>query len=365
MTDNMSEPNNKEKKPRKKKKKATKKWPIISACIILIVVIAGIWVWSLVGAKAPVTEPTRIYIPEGSGNEAIGDTLRTSLGDNFGTKVARLWAWQNGSAAQAVGSYVIHPGDMALMVSRMLLYNRQSPVKVTYNNIRTFDQLAARIGKQMMFTPEQFKAACDSILSGTGYTRENFTAAFLPDTYEFYWNADPAYVVEKLVSHRDKFWNSERLEKAAALGLTPEEVTTLASIVEEETNKKDERPLVARLYLNRLQKGMKLQADPTVKFAIGDFSLRRILNTHLRKDSPYNTYRNVGLPPGPIRIPNAETIDAVLDAPEHDYIYMCAKETFNGYHNFASNYKDHQANAKRYQQALNKRGIRRIIDFFW
>lgn len=340
-----------------------KKWPIIIGGIALVLIMAALWVWSIVGAKAPVNEPTRIYIPEGAGTEAIGDSLRTSLGDNFGSKVARLWSWQSGSPARAVGSYLVQPGDMAFMVSRMLLYNRQSPVKVTYNNIRTFDQLANRIGKQMMFSSDDFKAACDSILGENGYTRETYAAAFLPDTYEFYWNASPEYVVERLVAHRDQFWNADRLEKAAALGLTPEEVTTLASIVEEETNKKDERPVVARLYINRLQKGMKLQADPTVKFAVGDFSLRRILNTHLRKDSPYNTYRNVGLPPGPIRIPTAETIDAVLDAPEHDYIYMCAKETFNGYHNFASSYSEHQANAKRYQQALNKRGIRKIISY--
>ncbi len=341
------------------KKKSAKKWPIVSACVAVVAIILAIWVWSLVAAKAPFSEPVRIYIPEGADKAAISDTLRNSLGDAFGSKVARLWSWQSGNPAKAVGSYLVHPGDMALMVSRMLIYNRQSPVKVTYNNIRTFDQLANRIGKQMMFSPAEFKAACDSILGENGYTKATYPAAFLPDTYEFYWNADPGYVVRKLLDHRDNFWNAERLEKAAALGLTPEEVSTIASIVEEETNKADERPMVARLYLNRLQKGMKLQADPTVKFAVGDFSIRRILNSHLKKDSPYNTYRVAGLPPGPIRIPTPATIDAVLNAPEHNYLYMCAKETFNGYHNFASTYSEHQANAKRYQAALNRRGIRR------
>ncbi len=164
--------------------------------------------------------------------------------------------------------------------------------------------------------------------------------------------------MEKLVGIRDNFWTKERLDKAAKLGLTPVEVATIASIVEEESNKKDERPMIARLYINRVKQGMKLQADPTVKFATGNFALRRITGKHLRTDSPYNTYKNVGLPPGPIRVPNAATLDAVLNAPEHNYIYMCAKEDFSGRHNFAADYATHRKNAKKYQAALNRRGIR-------
>ncbi len=165
-------------------------------------------------------------------------------------------------------------------------------------------------------------------------------------------------MVRRLLDYRNRFWSKERRSKAASLGLTPSQVATIASIVEEETAKADEKPKVARLYLNRLKKGIKLQADPTVKFATGDFTLRRITGKHLAIESPYNTYKVNGLPPGPIRIPAAATIDAVLNAPKHDYIYMCAKEDFSGYHNFASDYATHMANARRYQAELNRRGIR-------
>ena len=168
----------------------------------------------------------------------------------------------------------------------------------------------------------------------------------------------PEQFVARMLKEHKRFWNSTRLAKAKAQGLTPDEVMTLASIVDEETAKDDEKPMVAGLYLNRLKRGMLLQADPTVKFALGEFELRRILYVHLQTDSPYNTYRYAGLPPGPIRIPSMSAIESVLNPERHPYIYMCAKEDFSGYHNFASTLTQHNANARRYQQALNKRGIR-------
>ena len=206
-------------------------------------------------------------------------------------------------------------------------------------------------------TPEEFLEACYEVLPDSGFDRPNFPAAFIPDSYEFYWSSTPANVVTRLLDYRNKFWTDERRSKAKSLGLTPTEVATVASIVEEETAKTDEKPKVARLYLNRIAKGIKLQADPTVKFASGDFSLRRITGKHLAIESPYNTYRIKGLPPGPIRVAAGATIDAVLNAPDHDYIYMCAKEDFSGYHNFAKDYATHQANARRYQAELNRRQI--------
>lgn len=210
----------------------------------------------------------------------------------------------------------------------------------------------------MECTDSAFIAACDSVLQPLGFNREGYPAAFLPDSYEFYWSDPATKVVSKLVDVRNQFWTDERRQKAKTLGLTPVEVATVASIIEEETAKKDEKPKVARLYLNRIAKGMPLQADPTVKFAVGDFSLRRIKGEHLKADSPYNTYRSRGLPPGPIRIPERTAIDDVLNAPVHPYLYMCAKEDFSGYHNFAEDYATHMANARRYQSALNARGIK-------
>lgn len=211
----------------------------------------------------------------------------------------------------------------------------------------------------MSFTDAEFIAALDSLLPSAGFkSRDSYTAAFLPDTYEFYWTASAASTARKLLETRNAFWNDERRAKARKLGLTPVEAATLASIAEEETNNRDERATVARLYLNRVHKGMRLQADPTIKFALGDFSLRRIRGEHLNVNSPFNTYVNPGIPPGPIRVAEARTIDALLNSAPHDYIYMCAKEDFSGTHNFASDYATHCKNARRYQQALNRRNIR-------
>lgn len=218
--------------------------------------------------------------------------------------------------------------------------------------------LAERIASKMEWGADDFIAACDSVLPAKGFRKAQYTAAFLPDTYEFFWTTDAVDVVRRLSDVRDAFWNDERRAKAASMGLNPVGVATLASIVEEETAKADERPKVARLYLNRLDRGMLLQADPTVKFALGNFGLRRIYNSHLAVDSPYNTYKYKGLPPGPIRVAERATLEAVLDAPKHNYIYMCAKEDFSGYHNFAADITAHNSNAARYHRALSARNIR-------
>ncbi len=329
---------------------------LISVCVavaLAVVAVVGGIAWFTEGYSG--STPERIYLRRGTTPEGLRDMLTSRFG-SYGGKVYSAWRILGGGDS-IYGSYVIEPDMSAVRAANMIHKYRQTPVKFTFNNLRTVGQLCARVACVMECDSAAFAAAVDSLLPLHGYDRAEAPAAFVPDSYEFYWTASPAQIVETLVSYRDRFWNDSRRAKAEALGLTPVEVAIVASIVEEETSKSDERPVVARLYLNRLQRGIKLQADPTVKFAIGDFSLRRIKGKHLSVDSPYNTYRHEGLPPGPIRIPDKMAIDAVLSAPKHDYIFMCAKEDFSGYHNFAVDGATHMANARRYQQALNRRGI--------
>ena len=196
-------------------------------------------------------------------------------------------------------------------------------------------------------------------VSQLGFKETTLPSLFLPNTYQMYWNTDAKGFVSRMKREYTNFWTDERVQKANEKGLTPVEVSVLASIVDEETQKADEKPLVAGLYLNRLKRGMRLQADPTLKYALGDFSIKRLLNDDMEINSPYNTYKYAGLPPGPIRIPSIVGLNAVLDAASHKYLYMCAKEDFSGYHNFAKTLSQHNQNAAKYRRELNKRGIRR------
>ena len=298
-----------------------------------------------------------VKIPSASTSGEVHQSLRDSLGTAEGNRVYLLWKVMGSDAATASGAYLIPHGQSAFTTARKLRNGAQTPVKVTLRGLRLMRPMAERLTAPLECSAEDFLAACDTILPAEGFSPEEFPAAFIPDTYEMYWNSSPSKVVRRLLTYRDRFWNEERRDKASALGLSPVQVATIASIVEEESAKTDEQPLIARLYLNRLHRGMLLQADPTVKFATGDFALRRIKGEHLRTPSPYNTYLNKGLPPGPIRIAQPSTIDGVLNAPVHDFIYMCAKEDFSGYHNFATDYTTHMANARRYQTELNRRNI--------
>lgn len=339
-------------------KTGTKKIILGSAAALIVIAAAtGLYIYRYISQPFD-GEKVRVRVPAAATAADMRDSLVTALGSGYGSAVYRLWELQGGDVSASHGSYVVDPGASALSVSRRIKNGRQSPVNVTFNNIRTLDALARRIASRMEFDADAFIAACDSVLPAMGFKAPQYPAAFLPDTYQFYWTDRADDVVAGIAGVRNDFWNDSRRARARAMGLTPVEIATVASIVEEETAKSDERPLVARLYLNRLAKGMKLQADPTVKFAIGDFSLRRLYNKHLTVDSPYNTYRNTGLPPGPIRIVERSSLEAVLDAPAHDFIYMCAREDFSGYHNFATDYAGHQANARRYRAALDKRNIR-------
>ncbi|MCM1483035.1 MAG: endolytic transglycosylase MltG [Muribaculaceae bacterium] len=302
-------------------------------------------------------EDAWVTVPSGSSNEAIADSLRSALGEREGARVYGMWRVMGGDADRAAGSYRVKRGQMSLTTAWRLRRGAQTPIRVSWQGVRNIEELAGRMARQLDFSRADFLAACDSILPKEGFAREEYAAAFMPDTYEFYHTTSAAVAVRRMLEYRNKFWNDKRTAKARELGLTPVEASTLASIVEEETGKWDEMPVVARLYLNRLERDMPLQADPTVKFAVGDASLRRITGKHLKVASPYNTYIHKGLPPGPIRIPSRKVIERVLDAPEHEFIYMCAREDFSGYHNFASSYSEHMANAARYQSELDKRGI--------
>ncbi|MDR0507132.1 MAG: endolytic transglycosylase MltG [Dysgonamonadaceae bacterium] len=254
------------------------------------------------------------------------------------------------------GRYKINPKIGYLELVRMLRSGKQIPVNLTFNNIRVKEDFAERISSQLMFDSDDLlERLNDSVTANSyGFTVENFLAMFIPNTYQIYWNISIDNFLRKMKKEYDTFWTEKRMEKANDINLSPVEISILASIVEEETVRKDEYPVVAGLYLNRLKKGMLLQADPTVKFAVGDFSLKRILNIHLSVDSPYNTYKNKGLPPGIIRLPSIPAIESVLNFQEHNYLYMCAKEDFSGSHNFAVTLSEHSRNARRYQEALNR-----------
>lgn len=258
------------------------------------------------------------------------------------------------------GLYIVKPKMTNLELVRLLRSGNQAPIRITFNNVRTKEDLAEKITPNLEMSEDQFLALLqDSVyIRKFDFDEETVMSMFIPNTYEAWWNTSPEVLFDRMYKEYQKFWTDERLAKAEALGLSPKEVSTLASIVQSESQQKaDERPKIAGLYLNRLERGMPLQADPTLIFAIGDFEIRRVLNIHKEIESPYNTYKYVGLPPGPINLPDIKSIDAVLNAEDHAYLYMCAKEDFSGYHAFATNLVQHNANARRYQAALNRAKI--------
>ncbi len=257
------------------------------------------------------------------------------------------------------GRYMLKANMTTNALVNKLRSGNQDPVDVTFNNVRIKEDLAGKVSKYLwadslsilqLFTNEQE-------ISERGFDAETYRTMFIPNTYEMYWTTDAEEFGTRMYREYERFWNEDRKNKAKALELTPVQVSILASVVESETAKADELKRVAGLYINRLRRNIPLQADPTIKYAVGDFSLRRILNKHLEIDSPYNTYKYAGLPPGPICFPSVSSIDAVLNYEKHDFIYMCAKEDFSGYHNFAKTLAQHNRNAAKYRAALDKNRI--------
>ncbi|MEJ7643260.1 MAG: endolytic transglycosylase MltG [Chryseolinea sp.] len=252
------------------------------------------------------------------------------------------------------GRYVIKKDMTNMEVLKILRSGKQEPVRITFNNVRLVHDLAEKITKNLNMTTAEFETALNAFATSNNYglSKENIMVMFIPNTYEVYFNITPDALVKRMYHEYDLFWSAERKTKAKTVGLTPVEVSVLASIVQAETIKSEEAPIIAGLYLNRLKKGIALQADPTLKFAANDFSLKRVLNEHKQIDSPYNTYLHPGLPPGPINLPEIGSLDAVLSYFQSDYYYMCAKEDFSGRHNFTNSYDEHMSNAIRYQRAL-------------
>jgi len=257
------------------------------------------------------------------------------------------------------GVYLMKKGMSNIEAVRMLRAGNQKPVRITFNNVRLKNELAERITTNTGVDRDEFFSLLnnDIFLEEYGVNTDNVLTLFLPNTYEVYWTISAEELFDKMATEHERFWSEDRKAKAMALGLSPIEVSILASIVQAESVKTDESPIIAGLYLNRLNRNIALQADPTLVYALGDFSIQRVLNEHKKVQSPYNTYMNRGLPPGPINLPTITSVNAVLNFEEHSYIYMCAKEDFSGYHSFAKTLVEHNRNAARFQKALNERKI--------
>lgn len=254
------------------------------------------------------------------------------------------------------GKYEIRAEENNYYFIKRLMRGQHYPVKFTFNNIRTKEQFVEKVGDNFLFEPQELAQLLNdpSFAKRYGFNTETILTLFIPDSYEIYYDITAEQFCERLHYYYELFWDDERRQKADNIGLSPTEVAILASIVDEESSKASEKPIIAGLYLNRLKKGMLLQADPTVKFAVGDVTLKRILYAHTEIDSPYNTYKYAGLPPGPLRIPDKQTLDAVLNYTHHNFLYMCAKDDLSGYHNFANTLAEHNRNAQKYHRAISR-----------
>lgn len=306
-------------------------------------------------------EQTRyVYINDGDNIDSVYAKLDTIASTMQKAGFRMLSSVSGYSSGIRSGRYAVKPSESAFTVWRRMKNGIQEPVSLTIPESRTMDRLAGALSRKLMLdsaTVAQSLANQD-FCAAYGYDTCTIAALFVPNTYDVYWNTSLEKFMKRMVKEHDRFWNKERTEKAESLGMTENEVATVASIIDEETANNAEKPMIAGMYCNRLKQGMPLQADPTVKFALKDFALRRIYHNMLTMDSPYNTYKNVGLPPGPIKIASIAGIDAVLNQVKHDYLYMCAKEDFSGTHNFAVTYQEHLRNATKYSKALNERGIK-------
>ena len=337
-----------------------KKEYYIFSIVICLLALAGVAAYYLTGSLSRSEKCEYVYIDDNDNLDSVAMKL-SPIANEHALLSFKLISRHAGYGNHIrSGRYAIQPDEGVISVFRKLKNGHQEPMRLTIPESKTTDRLAGALSRKLMIDSLALSILLkdSAFCARQGYDTATIVCLFVPDTYEVYWNTSIENLMSRLKKEHDKFWNSSRLEKASAIKLTPNEVCTLASIIDEETSNNPEKPMIARMYMNRLAKGMPLQADPTIKFALKDFALKRIYHNMLNTDSPYNTYRYAGLPPGPIKVASVAGIDAVLNAAEHNYLYMCAKEDFSGTHNFASTYSEHLRNAARYSKALNERGIK-------
>lgn len=343
-----------------------KRWKlllVVSGVLALLAGGLGYRTWRTVfgpGPALPAKERV-LLIPTGATFEQAVDSLRAAGMVQDEATLRWLAKRKKYDAKVRPGRYVIASGTSLNALLNRLRSGEQDPVRVTFTNIKTIPQLAGQVAKYLeVDSLEMLEALRDPTLAKrSGLRPETMISLFLPNTYEVWWTERPSAFITRMEREHKRFWNEERMAKAARIGLSPVEVSTLASIVQAETGVRSDAPLIAGVYLNRLRIGMPLQADPTLKFALGLDSVNRVLDSDKRVSSPYNTYTHAGLPPGPINMPEPGFLDAVLNAKDHDLLYFCASESLDGSSNFAKTYEQHLVNARRYQRALDKRGIYR------
>lgn len=345
---------------RHKKKRTTARKSLVCTIAVLVIALIAAASWCLLSPMSTSDDTQFIYIDD---DDTI-DSVYTRVSDVSTTAAAigfRMLTKATGYGDKMhTGRYAVSTKENVINVFRRMRNGMQEPVNLIVPSVRGLDKLAAELSLKLMTDSASiYNALTDTaVCARLGYETHTVACLFIPNTYSVYWDTTVDNLLLRMQKESERFWEGRRQAQADSLGLTPIEVITLASIIDEETANDAEKPMIARMYYNRLQISMPLQADPTVKYAIGDFSLRRIYRNMLTVDSPYNTYKYMGLPPGPIRIASIAGIDAVLNMPEHDYLYMCAKEDFSGTHNFAATYEEHLLNARKYTAALNKRGIK-------
>ena len=340
-----------------------KKLAYIFSGLLFVILILVVFVHRLFFGISinPLNGGSTLYIPSGSVYSQVLDTLQSEL------KIDRpgLFDWfakkKKYPESIRAGKYIIKKPLSINELVNILRSGRQTPVRVTFNNIRTLNQIAGKFGRQLETDSLQIMdfLADESNYASDGFKKETIISVFIPETYEFYWNTDAEGVYNRMLKEYNRFWNEERDKKAKEKGLTRIEVSILASIIDDEVTKKDDKPKIAGVYLNRLKRGIPLQACPTIKYAMNDFTITRVLKVHLDTESPYNTYKYRGFPPGPIGCPSIEGLEAVLNAEKHDYLYFAAKADFSGYHNFSRTLSEHNRYAAEYQRELNRRKIYR------